>query len=704
MSFLAPLFLLGALAIAGPVIFHLIRRTTRERTRFSSLLFLQPVPPRLTRRSRIEHWLLLLLRAAALGLLALAFARPWIRTAFLKAENPAAPRRVVVLVDVSASMQRAGLREAALEKAEAALRDARPFDEYAVVTFANATQTLIDFEQWSALPESDRATTAAARLREVAAGWASTNLSAALMNAAEMLTAVPGGGKTQVSGEIMLISDLQEGSRMQGLQGWDWPREVRLTTNGLTPTKPGNAGLHLAADLSGTTAPEEPVARVRVWNAQDSTGEQFQVGWASPDGARFSGPAHDVYVPPGQTRVVTLPWPQGPAVTERLLLRGDTEPFDNAVFTVPSVTARVKAYYFGTEPATDPAQPLFFLHRALPHTRQVAVEIEPVTPGLALPPATPGESAIFFATGALPVSQAEALHSKMLGGATVMLALTRAEAAPALAKLAGVSSVGLGDTKPASYAMLADIDFQHPLFAPFADPRFSDFTKIRFWKYRRFDAAALPQSRVLARFDSGDPALVELPVGPGRLLVLAAGWHPEDSQLALSSKFVPLLSSLLESSGTVVTPPMQHFAGQPIPLAELGLANAGPVTVRHPDGAATAVEPTSGLFHGATAPGIYTATAGGLTRSFAVNPDPAESRTVALSPDELERLGAPVNNASAERETAAASSELAPAVETEGRQKLWRWMIIASLAVLFVETLLAGLTARRALTAGGSTS
>ena len=116
MSFLAPLFLLGGLAILGPVLFHLIRRTTRERMRFSSLLFLQPVPPRLTKRSRIEHWLLLLLRAAALALLALAFARPWVRSSVMKPPPAEAPRRVVVLVDRSASMRRNGLDAAAIEK------------------------------------------------------------------------------------------------------------------------------------------------------------------------------------------------------------------------------------------------------------------------------------------------------------------------------------------------------------------------------------------------------------------------------------------------------------------------------------------------------------------------------------------------------------------------------------------------------------
>ena len=76
MSFLAPLFLLGALAVSAPIIFHLIRQTSREKTLFSSLMFLLPTPPRLTRRSRLEHIFLLVLRCTVLCLLALGFARP----------------------------------------------------------------------------------------------------------------------------------------------------------------------------------------------------------------------------------------------------------------------------------------------------------------------------------------------------------------------------------------------------------------------------------------------------------------------------------------------------------------------------------------------------------------------------------------------------------------------------------------------------
>ena len=67
MSFLAPLFVLGALAIAAPILFHLIRRTSKEKIPFSSLMFLQPTPPRVTKKSRLENILLLLLRCAVLS-------------------------------------------------------------------------------------------------------------------------------------------------------------------------------------------------------------------------------------------------------------------------------------------------------------------------------------------------------------------------------------------------------------------------------------------------------------------------------------------------------------------------------------------------------------------------------------------------------------------------------------------------------------
>ena len=106
MSLLAPLYFLGALAVGLPILFHLIRRQPKGQVEFSSLMFLRPTPPRLTRRSRLDNWLLLLLRALALMLLAAAFARPFLRSVAVS-DQELPGRRIVLMVDTSASMQRA---------------------------------------------------------------------------------------------------------------------------------------------------------------------------------------------------------------------------------------------------------------------------------------------------------------------------------------------------------------------------------------------------------------------------------------------------------------------------------------------------------------------------------------------------------------------------------------------------------------------
>jgi hypothetical protein len=179
MSFLTPLFLLGGLALALPVIFHLIRRTTRERTVFSSLMFLLPTPPRLTKRSRLEHWLLLLLRCLALALLALGFARPFFKeTTANDAVGPGAVRRIV-LVDTSASMRRAGLWDEARARVDLELRATGPGDQMAVFAFARDSRPLLSFGDWTATPPDARAALVNAKLAEVSPGWGATNLGAA---------------------------------------------------------------------------------------------------------------------------------------------------------------------------------------------------------------------------------------------------------------------------------------------------------------------------------------------------------------------------------------------------------------------------------------------------------------------------------------------------------------------------------------------
>src|SRR5690606_5208692 len=109
--------------------------------------------------------------------------------------------------------------------------------------------------------------------------------------------------------------------------------------------------------------------------------------------------------------------------------------------------------------------------------------------------------------------------------------------------------------------------FTHPLFAALDHPRYSDFTKVRFWKHRSIDPASLPDGRILARFDNGDVSIGEIQFGNGRVVFLTSGWHPEDSQLALSSKFVPMLNGLLDAAAGIIDRRDHYVVGDSVDLA-----------------------------------------------------------------------------------------------------------------------------------------
>src|SRR6185369_4938634 len=122
------------------------------------------------------------------------------------------------------------------------------------------------------------------------------------------------------------------------------------------------------------------------------------------------------------------------------------------------------------------------------------------------------------------------LSAAVKNGKTLLLAPANAETAANLGAFVELADFAAPERKATSYAMLGEIEFTHPLFTPFADSRYSDFTKIHFWKYRQMNAEAIPSAHVLARFDSGDPAILEVPRGAGRVFILASGWNPADSQ------------------------------------------------------------------------------------------------------------------------------------------------------------------------------
>jgi hypothetical protein len=196
----------------------------------------------------------------------------------------------------------------------------------------------------------------------------------------------------------------------------------------------------------------------------------------------------------------------------------------------------------------------------------------------------------------------------------------------------------------------------------------------------------------VARFDDGAAAWLALPAGPGAVFLMASGWHAEESQLALSTKFVPVLHAILEASAGLAGGQAQVFVGDPVPLPP---ADGRARSIRRPDGRVVPLAADAEVFGETDVPGLYALEGDGAPRTFAVNVPPAESATAPLPPEALERLGAGEAAGGAARKEAAAAPAAAHRARLESEQKGWRWLLAAALAALVAESWIAARLGRR---------
>lgn len=788
MSLLAPFFLAGAAAIGLPILAHLIRRRPRGQVTFSSLMFLRPSPPTLTRRSRLDQWPLLLIRGLVLLLLALAFARPFWRTA-TDADVVSSGRRLVVLVDTSASMRRGDLWRRAIDSASSALSEMTPADRVALVTFDRQPRLISSFDDTERIAAGQRPAELADRLSGLEPGWFATDLGSALKYAAELVSEddpdtasrrptsdepadeSAGESAREVSGQVVLITDLQAGSEVASLQAFAWPVGVQVDVRPLSPAGATNASARLLTHRDGLTRSDGLTGgdvgssvggnvgigdrpRVRVLNSPDADKAQFRLAWGDARGQPREASALPVQVPPGESRVFRMP--AADAGDASLVLLDDDQPFDNVRYFVTAERRRRSLLYVGAD-AADFSEadsgatpgPFYYLAR-LPLddpqreivTRAVdpgalaaelagppadgpvetSVETGPVQPGpvqpgsgvsgsadvIPDPPAGP-PAMVVVGTG-LADAAATAVGDYLRSGGRLLVVLTgdwdAAEAESLLRGWSGDAGLTVTEAEVADYAMLGRIDFRHPFFAAMSDPQFSDFSKIRFWAHRRLQPGDGGWNRP-AMFDDGDVAILERRVGEGMLAVLTSGWHTAESQLALSTKFLPLMVGVLGREPEPM--PSEVTVGDRIesPLSPGARLRdpAGAILWPNPDpGVADATaDPPVGVpdrrFVGGdrsvyATPGIYVWEGGGSEIRFAANLDDSESRTEPLEMEVLEGYGVPLGKTLPVGQRERQARQLRDR-ELEDSQRWWQWLLAAALAMLGVEAGYAGRLARR---------
>jgi hypothetical protein len=696
MSVLAPLYIAAALAIALPIIFHLIRRTPHNRQEFSSLMFLSQSPPRLTRRSRLTNILLLILRAAAICLLAFAFARPFFKTQSEQNVDPSQGRRVALLIDTSASMKRGNLWEQAKEHVETVLKDLTPADELAMYVFDRHARAAFTFDQWNELELSRRAPLLTAKLADTNPTWRSTNLGESLASVAHQLAEAQGsrGNKDTAQRQIVLISDLQQGAHVEALQGHEWPDSVSLDVKPVSLPQTTNASIQIVREQldAAREADSQEKLRVRVSNQPSSTREEFSLSWGNASGPVVAGESQKVYVAPGRAQIMRISWPAPELNADRLILHGDDFDFDNTLFVVQPKQETVRVIYLGDDSPDDATGLLYYLSSALGDTARRKVDLVQKRSGDPLVEAELTGARLLVVGAAVAEERLEPLRRWIDAGGTALWVLKDLGAAHGLSRLIQHDSLDVREAPDRDFSLISRVKLDHPLFAPFNDSRFSDFSRIHFWKYRRVSVPA-DVAHAIANFEGGDPLMLEKLIGQGRLLVLTSGWHPQDSQFALSTKFVPMIGALMANRDVAVSDP-HHAVGDAIALPA---TREGKRVVYDPERKLVGLSDAATTWADSDRPGIYRVEVNGHRYPLAINVAADESRTTPLAAADLEQFGARLGS-KAPPELAAAKTRQLQQAELENRQKLWRWLIVGVLGLVALETLLAGRLTRRPTT------
>ena len=688
LTFLAPLFLAGALAVAIPVVIHLSHRERKEAVRFPSLMFLRRVPYKTVRRQRIRHWLLFLLRTAAILLLVSAFARPFVDRATLGPAVIGEGREVVVLLDRSASMDYADRWERAAGAARAAIDGLGPDDRATLVLFSDRAEAMTPATADAAVLRS-----ALSDARPIATA---THYAPALQLAHDVLDATELPNR-----ELVLITDFQRG-------GWTpdaalrMPEGTVVTPVDLSDPAPRNfAVTGLLLDRIAGAAGDRLAVSARVVNLSPDSAADVPVTLAVED---LAPETRRVSLAAGEAESVTfapVPLPNRTARAQ-VTLAGDALEADDAFrFTVaPREPLPVLLVH---HPNAGPRD-LLYLREALRIGTDPAFEVESRRATELRPDDLDGRALVILDDVPWPRGAAgRRLAEFVRGGGGLLVILgpnsgsgtwaTEAEG------LLGSSPGPTVDRKGLRGGTLSVLDYRHPVFAAFAETRGADFTGARFFRYRRW---APPDSAVvLARFDDGAPALADLNAGAGRALIWTADAANVWSDLPVQPVFLPFTHELAKYAAAYREVPAWRTAGLMLdlahditarswgPPASVFGADPGELVVDPPSGERFAVGDSLGHRLELRDGGFYAVRRldGSAAATIAVNTDPAESDLARIDPEVV--LAAVTPTATGRSRVATLSATLSTA-DKERRQALWWYVLAAALLVLVTETVVAG--------------
>jgi len=321
-----------------------------------------------------------------------------------------------------------------------------------------------------------------------------------------------------------------------------------------------------------------------------------------------------------------------------------------------------------------------------------------------------GRSLVVINDAAVSSTMAEALRGFVERGGGLLIALGDRNPASSDWPLMPGSLGGAVDRMAFKGGTLGFLDYSHPVFDEFKDPRNGNFANMRFLKYRTLTPA--PTDRVLARYDDGAVAMVERRVGSGRVIAFTSTIDGTWNDVPKHGMYLPLMQQAAQYLAQYDEPSAWQTVGRMFDISApvASLVREGQTGVASGGGAkgarGVAVSPSGEqvtLGEGGV-PSIELAEQGfysvrvsgaGSRRPYevAVNIDPAESDLSSLPPADF-LSGATGRSAVASPGTSLDQSELKPA-DVEKKQGVWWFLLVGGLVALLAESILSNRLSRR---------
>jgi len=656
LSFLTPALLAGAGLVAVPLILHLLMRRKPVPREFPALRFLQKRAVANRRRLRISHLALLLLRMAALAVLALALARPTLRGAGFLADGEG-PVAAVLVFDTSPRME---LRQANRTRLQEAATLARAL--FAKLP-AGSQVAVIDT---AGGPTSFSPTLAAAlaRVDRLAIAAPVQTLPAAMQEGYRLLDAVPDRRH-----EMVVFTDCSQGA-WEGRTAADlvashadtallWVdvgvraaqnfaiESVDLSTD--QPTAGGTLGVSVVTRRDGPDA-NRPVA-VELLGADGRYARRAvkPVAWREGQGGQVDFEVTGLDPGVRQGRVV--------------LDGSDDMEADNARYFTVEVGTPAKVLIAAPAPAADTGR--FLLQAIAPAALRKAGKgrFDATLIDIAKLEAAPWEGFGGMVLADPPPLEARTLDllwQWVAGGRGLVVWLGPNAAAaerfnsPASVKLLGGRVVRVWRS-PGEDNFLAPASLDHPILGPFrrvgdAVP-WQDFPVRRLWEFQPNDLAPaavgqeprdVDSAVTVATYRNGLPAILEHRVGQGSVVIvttpvsqaagdpdswntLATGFEPWPFVILANETLLHAVDTADDRNIVAGTPALLHLDRRDVATAFVSTPGGDdfPVAVDQRRGTVTVTA--------TQAPGNYRVRSGGelggVTRGFSANLPPEATDT-----------------------------------------------------------------------------